>query len=339
MGMRAFLLSLLLALSAIAVAFAMGDARQKPSDAATAAYFVFDRPFWLNLHHFLYVLGRAELRTPDSQRRAVAGAPADMADGLGALDDGEQRVWRAAVSFYARSLSTKEVLFDGEMVAIGRALVAAGNRPALDSIGLDAKVVDTLRRAAPLYRKAWWPRHEHANGAFVDRLQALIAQHGEAVRAFITRAYGQKWPQAGFPISITAYANWAGAFSTSAGLIVISSRDPGAEGLKALESVFHEAMHQWDDAVDAMLIAQARRQGATVPDNLSHAMIFFTAGQAVRSVNPGYVPYAEAEGVWARGMGTLRPALEAAWQPYLAGQGSRDEALAALLKAAAGNPR
>ena len=317
----------------------MGGAPQKPSDTATAALFVFDRPFWLNLHHFLYVLGRAELRTPDSKRRAVAGAPADMADRLAALDEGEQRVWREAVSFYVRSLSPKDVLFDGEMVAIGRVLVAAGDRPALDSIGLDAKVVDTLRRAAPLYRKAWWPRHEQDNGAFVDRLQASIAEHGEAVRAFITRAYGQKWPQAGFPIRISAYANWAGAFSTSAGLIVMSSRDPGAEGLKALESVFHEAMHQWDDAMDALLIAQARRQGVTVPDNLGHAMIFFTAGQAVRSVSPGHVPYADAEGVWARGMSTLKPALEAAWRPYLAGQGTRDEAMAALLKAAAGNPR
>ena len=28
--------------------------------------------FWLNLHHFLYVLGRAEARTNDSTRDAVA---------------------------------------------------------------------------------------------------------------------------------------------------------------------------------------------------------------------------------------------------------------------------
>ena len=31
--------------------------------------------FWLNLHHFLYVLGRAEAQMPDRQRRAVAAAP------------------------------------------------------------------------------------------------------------------------------------------------------------------------------------------------------------------------------------------------------------------------
>jgi hypothetical protein len=31
--------------------------------------------FWLNLHHFLHVLGRAQAKTPDASRSAVAGAP------------------------------------------------------------------------------------------------------------------------------------------------------------------------------------------------------------------------------------------------------------------------
>ena len=30
--------------------------------------------FWLNLHHFLYVLGRAEAKIADAKREAVAGA-------------------------------------------------------------------------------------------------------------------------------------------------------------------------------------------------------------------------------------------------------------------------
>ena len=262
-----------------------------------------------------------------------------MSSGLSALDEGEQRMWRGAVSFYATGPSTKDALFDGDMVTLGRTLAAAGNRAALDSVGLDPKIVDTLRRAAPVYRKAWWPRHEAGNRAYISRLQSLLGQHGDAVRAYITRAYGQKWPPSGFRIQVSSYANWAGAFSTSAGLIVVSSLDPTAEGLKALESVFHEAMHQWDDVIAAILIAEGRRQRAIVPDDLSHAMIFFTAGEAVRSVSPGYVSMAEAEGIWARGMGSLKPALEAAWQPYLAGLGSREEAVAALIKAASRNPQ
>lgn len=37
--------------------------------------------FWLNLHHFLYVLGRVEAKMPDIRREAVAGAPTDQAAG------------------------------------------------------------------------------------------------------------------------------------------------------------------------------------------------------------------------------------------------------------------
>ena len=110
--------------------------------------FVFDDPFWLNLHQFLYVLGRAEADTPDSRRRAVAAAPDDQAEGLGALDEGEQRAWRAAVATYAKGPSRRDVVFDGDMVSLGRTLIAAGDRMALDSKDIDPPIVDALRRAA-----------------------------------------------------------------------------------------------------------------------------------------------------------------------------------------------
>src|SRR6185295_9158261 len=38
--------------------------------------------FWLNLHHFLYVLGRAQNKERDTAREAVAGAPSDQAQGF-----------------------------------------------------------------------------------------------------------------------------------------------------------------------------------------------------------------------------------------------------------------
>jgi hypothetical protein len=328
-------------LAAIAVVMVMIGTPQvesldQQSSRTPAKLFVFDDPFWLNLHHYLYVLGRAQADLPDSRRRAVAGAPADQAEGLKALDNGEQRAWQNAVAIYAKGPSTRDVLFDGDLVTLGRALVAAGDRAMLDSVGFDPQIVDTLRRAAPLYRKAWWPGHERANQALIDRLRADLTKHGEAIHAFIVRAYRERWPADGFPVNVAAYANWAGAFSTSAGVLVVSSLDPAAaEGLKGLEGIFHEAMHQWDDAIFAALSAEARRQRLTLPDSLSHAMIFFTAGEAVRSVEPSHVPYAESEGVWSRGMGSLKPAMEATWKPYLAGQGTREEAIAALVKAVA----
>src|SRR4030095_3073439 len=56
--------------------------------------------FFLNLHHFLYVLGRAQNQTRDSQRAAVAKAPADQEQGLAGLSATEQTAWREAVAAY-----------------------------------------------------------------------------------------------------------------------------------------------------------------------------------------------------------------------------------------------
>ena len=60
-------------------------------------------------------------------------------------------------------------------------------------------------------------------------------------------------------------------------------------------------------------------------------MIFFTAGDAVRRVIPGHVPYADAFGVWNRGFAAFKAPLQETWKPYLDGTGTRDEAIAALV--------
>lgn len=115
------------------------DGRQAPRSVSQAAapIFVFDHPFWLNLHRFLDVLGRAEAKTIDSQRRAVSGAPAEQASGLAGLSEDERRVWTEAVTFYARGPSRKDTVFDEDMVRTGRVLVDAGDRPSMDGLPLD----------------------------------------------------------------------------------------------------------------------------------------------------------------------------------------------------------
>jgi hypothetical protein len=154
---------------------------------------------------------------------------------------------------------------------------------------------------------------------------------------FITAKYGMKWPANGYPVHVSAYATWAGAYSTAGGLLVVAS-NPGAgtRGLDGLETVFHEAMHQWDDQMRALLERLAA--GKHVSRNLSHTLIFYTAGYAVHRVAPEHIPYADAHGVWERGWMRLQAALDKTWKPYLDGHGTRDEALAAAIDAAAGIP-
>jgi hypothetical protein len=310
--------------------------------AATAASPIFQfqtDEFWLNLHHFLYVLGRAEAKLADATRDAVRDAPGDAERGRATLSDFERRAWQEAVEFYAAGPSRKDAVFDEPLAAVTGALAKAGSATAVPREGLDGGWAAALEKAAPIYRRVWWPVHRAANQQRRTEIQVLVDRHGAEVLAFVAKAFGLQWPENGFPVHFSGYANWAGAYSTTGNLLVVSSLDRGTQGDNGLETVFHEGMHQWDDQLFAMLREQTRKIDKLVPRNLSHALIFFTAGEAVKRVIPGHVPYADAAGVWGRGMASLRDALTETWKPYLDGRGTRDEALAALVAKTATEPR
>src|SRR5262245_50876807 len=155
--------------------------------------------FWLNLHSYLYVLGRARAHTPDSLREAVAGAPADETRGLEALTPAERTTWNDAVTFYQDGLSRKDAIFDDPLPAITGALANAGNASSLEGTSVDSAVATVLERAAPIYRKAWWPRHLAANRARQAEVQQFVDRYGSQVLTRITRAYRMQWPAGGYP--------------------------------------------------------------------------------------------------------------------------------------------
>jgi hypothetical protein len=321
----------------IALAFLMAPGTVAQPAAPPVFRFETD-DFWLNLHHFLYVLGRAELNTRDSQRRAVILAPADQESELARLSESERQIWRDAVRFYASSLSGKDAVVDDALPALTKALADADDAASLAGVAIDTAVARTLERAASVYRKSWWTEQRTANRKWQSDVQRLVDSHGTAVLDFITRAYGLEWPEQGYPVHVSGYANWAGAYSTRGDLLVVSSLDSANQNNTALETLFHEAMHQWDSQAFELVRDHARALGVRVPRNLTHGLIFMTAGEAVRREFPGHVPYAEAGGVWNRSWGELRDALLETWLPYLRGQGTRDEALLALVKRVTATP-
>lgn len=288
--------------------------------------------FWLNPHHFLYVLGRVEAKMPDITREAVAGAPADEAEGLKTLTDAERRTWRDAVSVYANGLSKLETVFDRPLVNVTNAVRRASADATAATLQIEVAVADALDRAAPIYRKAWWPRHRDANRKWLASMQDPLKKYGLPILAYLTRVYQEPWMAGGFPVNISGWANWAGAYSTDDSLLVIATLNPGNQGLHGFEIMFHEAMHQWDEEIDARLLKIARANKLKFNDLLSHAMIFYTTGEAMKTVVPSHVPYAELAGIWKGRMGAFKPALDEHWKPYLDGKTSLDEALLGLLR-------
>jgi hypothetical protein len=251
------------------------------------------------------------------------------------------RSGNGAVTAYARDLSRREAFLDNLLPDIVLALGEADDAATLDGVAIGAETRTLLERAAPIYRKAWWPAHNAANRAWRSSMQALLDRHGQAVLAFIVRAYGQQWPAGGFPVHASGYANWSGAYSTlrpRGSLLVLSSLYKGNEGLLGLELLFHEAMHQWDNQMATILRTHAIAANTSAPGDLSHALIFFTPGEAVRRVEPRHVPSTEVFGIWKQRLSgspvpaeRLRPLLMETWKPYLDGDGTRDTALGALL--------
>jgi hypothetical protein len=150
---------------------------------------------------------------------------------------------------YATGYSRRSLVFDEALAAVTRALSEADDQPTLEGVAIEPAARTALERAAPIYRKVWWPAHRASNEAFRASLQALVDRHGRAVLEFITRAYGEQWPTAGFPVHLSAYVDSRGAYSTYGNLLVVSAtRDPSEQKTIPLEIVFHEAMHQWDES-------------------------------------------------------------------------------------------
>jgi hypothetical protein len=309
-----------------ASAGAIGQSRLAPG------LFTFRIGQWNNLHHFLYVLGRAKNGVPDMRREAVAAAPGDIA-GLTARPDAERGAWDDAIRFYAAGLSTKDAVFDAEMVKVTQILTAVPDASDLSGLGLDPQLVAVLRRVAPVYRAVWWPRHERANHARRDELQALVEKHGAPLVKRLTSVLGTEWPAQPRTIDLAAYSNWAGAYSTDGGLIVMSSISESNVGLWGLESLLHEAAHQWDEQLERRLSAAAAKTGKPLPPQLSHAIIFHTCGELMREVFPDHIPSAEKVGIWNRGLGAFKPRLDQHWRPYLKGAGTFEEAAAKLVEA------
>jgi hypothetical protein len=131
-------------------------------------------------------------------------------------------------------------------------------------------------------------------------------------------------------VDVSAYANWAGAYTvTDPNIITISSLHPDNHGTAAFEMLFHEVLHVMDRPLFERLRESARAQGKRLPRGPTHAFIFYSAGEITRRFYPNHVPYAESGGLWTRSrdMGPMLPLLQRHWRPWLDGEISLDDAL------------
>lgn len=306
------------------------EVRATPARPGATAQELFDfhSNFWVNLHHFLYVTARARAGL-DGRRPSVTSALGDTA-GFGALPAPDRDAWERAVAYYDSTLAKRDILFDSGMVTINDALARTDGASTLRGAGIDASLADMMERAARVYRRLWWPRHDAANRAWQASVENLLSVHGDSLAAWEARAFRTPWASVPVRVDVTAYSNWAGAYTTvNPSHMTIASLNPANQADQALEILFHEVLHTMDDSLASALTTQFRTQGKTAPRDLTHAFIFYTAGALTKRAIPAHVPYGEKYGLWSRSPVFVRalPALKEGWQAYLDGQIGFEEAV------------
>jgi hypothetical protein len=297
----------------LACAAAIIGMAARPAPQADALFEFHSNP-WLNLHHILWARGEP------------VTLPADM-------PSTERSAWSEGIAFYA-PYAKRNLLFDEELLKIKEGLRTVEAKASLDGVAIDGSVKATLERLMPIYRKHWWPAHDRTNREWIAAARTLVDRHGAALNAAIARAYSVV-PDNPVWVDVAVYAHPVGAYTTTQPThVMISSTDPGYGGYAALEMLFHERSHAWGRMLFEGVTGAASAQAVKIPPQLSHAVLFYTAGEltARELMQHGiaYKHYAQG-GLYDRLCGTgCGDKLAAQWGPFLDGKRTRTEAFTAL---------
>jgi hypothetical protein len=308
-----------------------------PCPALSEPRLQFEASFWLNLHNFLVKEAKRREGRHDDGAGARGNIQADTI-GLRALNPAEQRIWDDALQYYARAILTDRISGGDSIVIRVNDRLASAPESSLQTARLDSALTATLTAVAPIYRAVWWPIHERHDQLWIAAARGLVDRYGGCVFPRLQQTFKRPWPSAPIVIYASTYASWFGAYTTTVTgpHVTLSTNAIGNQESYALESILHESAHaaEFLDASQAMMSADAAKQGAALEPQLSHVMLFYTTGEIVSSVIPSHIPYAERFGLWSQTseMTRLKEALTVAWKPYLAGHSSFEQALDSVVR-------
>jgi hypothetical protein len=291
----------------------------------------------MNLHHFLY--REAVAAGPQSGPRPQTVNSADL-DELKALSPEDKSAWDAALAYYQKSVIRHDLLFDAEMRDLKDQLEDSEASESLPETQVGAGMKAVLLRVAPIYRKHWWSKHDAQNRKWMQELQPLVAEYGDGISTALTKIYEVPWPGNPVRVDVVAYGNWAGAYTTNGPTRpTICSTEQRIQGTAALEVLFHETSHGMMDKVTGALKAaeeavNARRsRPVNFRSDLWHEVLFYTSGEVVAERFPGYVPYAEKNGLWAHvWLASDHALIEQDWKPHMNGNAGLEQSLKKLVE-------
>lgn len=288
----------------------------------------------LNLHHFLFQWARSEIEPAQDDTRPPVEVPEK--DRIDRLTNEERRIWDEAVQHYQTRVP-RSLTFNGALIRLKATLLSAN--PATDE-EVNAQTLAQLQRALPVYRRHWWRDHDRRNREWIAQLHPRLAEFEGPVGDRLAAAWAGTWPGERIRVDLSAYVNWAGAYTTNRpSHVMISSRENAGWG--GFETVFHESSHTWPLAGDHQEVVDAafRSRGKEQPNRFWHALIFYTSGELTRQLLESqgvddYRSYAETAGFYdGPGWAGYRAAFDAHWRAWVAGEIDRETALSRIASA------
>ena len=292
-------------------------------------YFDLHSDPWLNLHHFLYQWARADEGIGEGRQKVDV----PERESIDMLNGDDRDRWDAALDFYRRKVAHLSH-FDDAMLAQKFAVLRLGGdlhgQPEDEIEGIGAVLVSAM----PVYLDTWWPDHDEGNRQWVANLSDALAASEADFVALTARLYGAEWPNEPRRIDVSAYANFRGGY-TALGHVVMYASDPGVQGIYGLEMLYHEVQHvrEISGPSRVQLREAFGRRGMRVPQNLSHGIIFGTAGAFAASIaglfgQDMHEPYWDREGfAGLSGWASVHEAVTRHWLPAVEGDVSVAEAL------------
>ncbi len=202
----------------------------------------------------------------------------------------------------------------------------------LDDPAIDKELRATLETVRPVFHRYFWPEQDRVNRAWISSVTERVKAIAPEVIPRLEKTYDAKW----FSAPVRADAVWVGHWGQAYTSVnpphsVLSSTDPVDQDWSAAEIVFHEFSHvlifKLRGKLTTALGDSVRQHG-----DLWHATQFYLTGEVVRNVLAArkidYTPLVYSLGLFDRVWSAYRKPIEDAWEPYIQGRYSMDEAIA-----------
>lgn len=288
---------------------------------------------WVNLHNFLLQQGKSARGRDDDALGTRGFLPEDTVAGR-QLTPSERVRWTAAVRFLAGAELADGMSIDSLVIGVTNPLAAAAPNGRLDDVVLRSDLRRVLLDVMPIYRAVWWRGHDARNQRWVAAMQGELRGRERCLVRRAEEVLRSPWPVSPIRVDASVYANWFGAYSTHRPThITVSANARGTQESLGLEVLLHETGHAMMSVIDSALAVEAARQHKLLPRQLSHLILFYTAGALVREAEPAHVPFADAFGIWEQNDSArrYRELLTREWQPYLSSSRPFCEAISSIV--------